>query len=939
MAKEFLGAGDKGAHYHRCDFQVHSPRDRQWKGDACVTDEERAQYAASLIAACREKGLDAIAVTDHHDMAFVKYVREAAAQETDAEGNELPDRERIVVFPGIELTLAVPCQAILILDADFEDNRFDSVLTALAVNPAPGADAKTAQTERLETIDSFKLLKTKLDEHSWLKDRYIIFPNVSGEGKFSLLRNGMAPKYKDMPCVGGYLDGSKSGLKPGTLNIVGGKEKAWGHKRIACIQTSDNRRADHADLGNHSSWIKWANPTAEALRQACLAQESRIADDAPNLPTVVITSISVQNSAFLGPVELSFNPQYNALIGGRGTGKSTILEYLRWALCDQPPASDREDTPDYQARRTRLIDGTLKQMGATVDVSFTVNGVPHQVRRSSKDGSTQIKVGEDELRPCSESEVRTLLPIQAYSQKQLSNVSVRLDELGRFIRTPIQTELGSLQRKIEEQETKLRKSFSTRQRQKTIQRDIGRIQLEVRSYQEQANQIRTSLAGLSDEDRQLLELGPYFDRAEQAVEMREVRLEAIKDRIADFRVEDEEVADEQVLVLPEGFPNRERVDALISEYDALIESVEASLGSVVRRIDEALSAGEGSTKSVWDAQLEAYRLAYDEAVERSSTHRDQMGQLKSLEARVGDLQRELSRLNDEVKSYQKAVEAYQLDQEKLHEYRQQRDALIQTQCDALTESSGAAIRAQVQRYADAERFSSMLKSKLSGSNIRTAKLDQVIGYILDAEDPHRAWEGVLEDLEGLASLNLDAEVADQMPDSPFLSDAGATAGDCEKLSRKLDPEDWLALSLTEIESKPKFEYRSREGEYIEFSNASSGQQATALLRTLLNQSGPPLLIDQPEEDLDNPVMQEIVEQIWAAKKRRQIIFVSHNANLVVNGDAELVAWCEYRKAGDQSGGKIAGEGAIDIPAARDAIKRIMEGGEAAFNLRREKYGF
>jgi hypothetical protein len=56
-------------------------------------------------------------------------------------------------------------------------------------------------------------------------------------------------------------------------------------------------------------------------------------------------------------------------------------------------------------------------------------------------------------------------------------------------------------------------------------------------------------------------------------------------------------------------------------------------------------------------------------------------------------------------------------------------------------------------------------------------------------------------------------------------------------------------------------------------------------------------------------------------------------------DAELVAWCDYRKAGDQLGGKIAGEGAIDVPDVREAIKRIMEGGEAAFNLRREKYGF
>jgi type III restriction enzyme len=107
----------------------------------------------------------------------------------------------------------------------------------------------------------------------------------------------------------------------------------------------------------------------------------------------------------------------------------------------------------------------------------------------------------------------------------------------------------------------------------------------------------------------------------------------------------------------------------------------------------------------------------------------------------------------------------------------------------------------------------------------------------------------------------------------------------------------------------------------------------------LNQSGPPLIIDQPEEDLDNPVILEIVTQVWQAKQKRQLIFASHNANLVVNGDAELVAWCDYRAAGDQSRGTIAGEGAIDIPDVCDAIKRIMEGGEAAFNLRKEKYGF
>lgn len=760
-----------------------------------------------------------------------------------------------------------------------------------------------------------------------------------GDRHGSQFRSGMAPKYKDMPCVGGYLDGSKSGLRGGTHNILAGKDKAWGHKRIASIQTSDNRREDHADLGKHSSWIKWASPTAEALRQACLAQESRICETEPSVPSVVVTSISVQNSSFLGPLELAFNPQYNALIGGRGIGKSTILEYLRWALCDQPPSGSDDETPDYQARRARLIEGTLRPLGATVDVAFVVNGVPHLLRRASKDGILQIKVGDDELRPCTENEVRTLLPIQSYSQKQLSNVSVRLDELARFITAPIRTELGQLERKVDEQNEKLRKSYSTRQRQKTIEKDIARLTLEIRSYQEQANSIRASLGGLSEEDRTLLDLGSQYDSAEEVVDARKQRLQDARGRIDQLRELLGSGIRGDFAGLPDEFPEKALLMELSAEYDEQVAKIAEALREARSAIDQALLEREDSKWSQWNDRLEAYRQAYSAALGRSSAHRDRMDQLKVLESKFASLQKEQTRLSDELISLQKAGQTYQAERERLHELRRQRDGLIEGQCEALTQRSGGAIRATVRRYSNAGAFYESLRERLSGSGMRKDRIERIAEAILEADDSHRSWLGTLEDLETLANLDPDKDSTEHLPETPFLASAGATRGDCDKLARRLTPDDWLSLSLTEIQSEPHFEYRSREGEYINFSNASSGQQATALLRTLLNQAGPPLLIDQPEEDLDNPVMQEIVEQIWTAKKRRQLIFVSHNANLVVNGDAELVAWCEYRKAGDQSGGKIAGEGAIDMPDVREAIKRIMEGGEAAFNLRREKYGF
>jgi ABC-type cobalamin/Fe3+-siderophores transport system ATPase subunit len=156
---------------------------------------------------------------------------------------------------------------------------------------------------------------------------------------------------------------------------------------------------------------------------------------------------------------------------------------------------------------------------------------------------------------------------------------------------------------------------------------------------------------------------------------------------------------------------------------------------------------------------------------------------------------------------------------------------------------------------------------------------------------------------------------------------------------KLTPDAWLDLSLAPLIDQPSFEYQSKAGTYIAFSSASAGQQATALLTTLLSQDGMPLLIDQPEEDLDSETVQQIVTKIWEAKGRRQLILASHNANLVVNGDADLVLVCGYTTAGDQSAGTIRLSGAIDQPAIRDAITKVMEGGEPAFKLRKEKYGF
>jgi chromosome segregation protein len=932
---------DKGAHYYRCDLQVHTPRDLRWTGKECVSPEDRGAYAEALVRACREKKLRGIAITDHHDMAFAGFVRRAAQEETDDTGKPLPPGKRLVVFPGMELTLGVPCQALLIFDADFPDDMFSLATTALALNPNAATESRTTAISRLNHIQSLVDLKAELDKHEYLRGRYIVFPNVGENGDFSLLRKGLAGKYAEMPCVGGYMDGSITKLGKGNQTIVSGGAKEWGHKRIALFQTSDNRFADHRDLARSSTWIKWAAPTAEALRQACLAQESRVSQDQPRMPEAVITGITISNSTFLGPVDLELNPQYSTLIGGRGTGKSTILEYIRWALCDQPPDMGDEDAPNYQARRARLIEQTLKSVNASVDVRFLVNEVPHVVRRRSEDGSLSIKVGNDEFRECTEDEVRTLLPIQAYSQKQLSDVSVRTNELTRFVTSPVRAQLRQIRSRLDEAASRVRQTYATRLRQRTLAAEIERRNLEQRSLQEQADAVRATLTDLSEEDRALLDKGKSYDAGDGTIESWMSDLNSLKDGAAQLQqtVQSDLAAAPAAAAEPHG----DILKAAAAEHAGIMKEADGLLQQIIKKADAALNFDEnpasGSPWAQWRKASADFRTAYNAAVQRSSAQRERVEQLQTIEARFAAHARETRKLQDELKSLQ-AAEAHYTEQRSawLQALREQ-DEVLSAQCRALMENAGGAIRASVRRFANGDGFIARLRDSLSGSNIRRDKLEALGAAVIAADDPEQKWAEIVGDLEKLAEFNLERDGADKRPDTPSLAAAGLTLADLTRLGGRLSTEDWLSLSLTEIESKPVFEYRSREGDYIEFQNASAGQQATALLKSLLNQPGPPLLIDQPEEDLDNPVMPEIVEHLWKAKTRRQIIFASHNANLVVNGDAELVVWCDYRKAGDQSLGKIAGEGAIDVPEIREAIKRVMEGGEAAFKLRKEKYGF
>lgn len=156
----------------------------------------------------------------------------------------------------------------------------------------------------------------RLNEHASLKGRFIVLPNVNDGGEDTILRHAFQQHYKAMPCVGGYVDGTYDGH--GRRSIVEGRDSAWGRKSIGVLQTSDSRSYDCAKLGAHPTWIKWSIPSAEALRQACLAPASRLRHATPALPFSYVSRLRLTASSHLGAIDLTLSPQVQDLGLGHG---------------------------------------------------------------------------------------------------------------------------------------------------------------------------------------------------------------------------------------------------------------------------------------------------------------------------------------------------------------------------------------------------------------------------------------------------------------------------------------------------------------------------------------------------------------------------------------------------------------------------------------------
>ncbi len=227
----------------------------------------------------------------------------------------------------------------------------------------------------------------------------------------------------------------------------------------------------------------------------------------------------MSGSTFMGSFDFELNPQFNAIVGGRGTGKSTILEYLRWAMQDQPvPYESDIDLSDGVARKCLLIQDTLETVKGCVAVHWSLDGIPHVVRCDSGTRELTLQIGDGAPAPATSEDVRRLLPIRAYSQKQLSSVSNRTAELQRFVEQPIQLELTRLEAEIAQKRDHVRQVYMRILARKKVLRDLATARTELASARERANAIEKSLPKLTEESEKAIKEHAARLREKQAME-------------------------------------------------------------------------------------------------------------------------------------------------------------------------------------------------------------------------------------------------------------------------------------------------------------------------------------------------------------------------------------------------------------------------------------
>lgn len=856
-----------GAKWLRADFHLHTKRDKEFKYTG--TDKEFIlNYIEKLKAANISIGV--IANHNKFDRDEFKELQKAAA------------KENIYLTAGVELSVkdgSNGIHTIIVFHEDWfvNESNEDYINNFLKVTFAGQTcyDSKNARSNH-DLNETFNIL------NGFAKDYFIVFAHVEEEsGLWGALKGG---RLQELGKSEDFIERTAAFQKVRSRDKRKNVKNWLGDSYPAEVEGSDPKSIEEIGKGE-STLIKIGAFTFEAVRFALKPGAERLSTEPPTPQKhSSLSSISFDGGIFDGQI-LNLSADLNCFIGIRGSGKSAVLECVRYALELELPEVDRKYKED-------LVRHALGSGGKIVLTVLDVQGKSYEVHRILNEQADLYYAGE--LQPDVMPKKLFKAPLY-FGQKELVKSGNRPES--DLVERLLCTKLETIRQDIENQKQQVLDLILSLDKLKD---------LDARE-QEYRNELETAEFKLN-----------YF--REHGVE-KQLQQQVGFDADAAGVQNIVKVAEDFVSIF-ESFINEQRSELISfsllqsSENPDLIADVN-KIFQEIQNTPERLNLILNKTSS----DLQALKAKYAELLQRREALKDEFA---AIERKLSEQLQQKDGINIHVDDFVKlnnVLRKAKLALEEIAKNRSKRKKLHDSLTKELKELSGMW-----------HREFKLIKSEIDRLNSRQAALHIIPKYKGDKESFLKEVQAHLRGSK-LREATLRNIVKDH---ADFISIYESLSKICDNLGeetgavfRKYFNEAKASLLTWQVPNSFKIEFHGKE-----LSEHSLGQRASALILFILSQSeNDIIIIDQPEDDLDNQtIFEDVVKLVRELKPNMQFIFATHNANFPVLGDAEQVIVCRYA---DRKTDLLIGS--IDQPAIQEAIVSIMEGGKDAFTRRKEIY--
>lgn len=673
-------------------------------------------------------------------------------------------------------------------------------------------------------------------------------------------------------------------------------------------------------LGYRYTWVKCSRPSIAALKQAFLDSDSRISlektspSKGETFPRIV--SITVKGLKYLEDQTVNFSRNLNTLIGARGTGKSTILEVLRimFARDETGAISNKAKLKAQRAKQTFTPD---------TEILVEWEGIPGQVdvlRYSPSDDLSLIAGAAHDL-----SAYLRHLPIQFYSQQQLSELTApggqsQLLELIDEICAPQLEKLRGEERTVA---ADIKRLFAAQDQMCAIEHELDGLKQELVEIDRQW-QARKDVQGEAAAYQRATHAKRYFhnlsDGFEKDVSAIEKALESLTPAegtpaaVTEAWPHSGWFTGQAAKVVTHRATYQQKLDALLTEM----------------RNDFATLFSENQQWREISAGLDAAHSTFIAACAAKGVQPSDVSRLQDLDRTRQTKQRSLEDKELQWKALERTPEELEESLNRLFGIWAEQCRLRQQTALEISEKTKKTIRVTISPMANRLEFMLLWGTLEPDRRSRIAREwdgigDYLFSGFLASTSPQKPspWEyidWVMEDTSKLPSIL--QQFKTDLP--PYLTTV---------------QEKWRSLRVSRVPDLIDIELYRKDQTLIgsvEGNQLSEGQRNTAILNLLLVRGDGPIVIDQPEDEVDTSfIYKDLVPLLRQSKTQRQLILATHNANLPVNADSEFV----YALISEGGKGRVLAQGGTDLKQTAAAILDIMERSEEAFKRRFEKYHF